>query len=81
MHDDLAKSPTDSPNGQFDCATARVVEPDPSIAPEVHHSTQSATPTRRSGCSTAAAVVGLAGGYVPLADTFSQFGDTAYTVQ
>jgi len=46
MHDDLAKSPTDSPNaGQFDCATARVVEPDPSIAPEGHHSIPSATPT------------------------------------
>ena len=77
MHDDLAKSPTDSANGQFDCATARVVESDPSIAPEGHHSTQSATPTRRSGCS--AAVVGLAGGYVPLAQIFSPFGDTAYT--
>ena len=62
MHDDLAMSPTDSPNGQFDCATAGVVESDPSTAPEGHHSTPSATPTRRSGCSSPR---GLAGGSVP----------------
>ena len=62
MHDDLAMSPTDSPNGQFDCATAGVVESDTSTAPEGHHSTPSATPTRRSGCSSPR---GLAGGSVP----------------
>ena len=51
MHDDLAMSPTDSPSGQFDCATAGVVESDPSIVPEGHHSNLSAKPTRRSGSS------------------------------
>ena len=76
MHDDLAMSPTDSPNGQFDCATAGEVESDPSTAPEGHHSTPSATPTRRSGYSSPR---GLAGGSVPRRGrALARALDTAY---
>ena len=36
LHDDLARSPIDSRNGQFDCATAREVESVQAIATESH---------------------------------------------
>ena len=65
LHDDLARSLIDSLNGQFDRATARVVESVQAIATKSHHSTPSATPTRISGlksppCSYASARKGEA---------------------
>ena len=42
LHDDLARSPIDSLNGQFDRASARVVESVQAIATESHHSVPSA---------------------------------------
>ena len=71
MHDDLAMSPTDSPNGQFDCATAGVLESDPSTAPEGHHSTPSAE-LRRPEDPAAAALVASQEGRSLVADALSR---------